>query len=343
MHPFDNVFVPLPRYRIAICSSCHNAVFPSSIKTHVNTHHCYLPVRHRQQIIQRAVELERRGILGSDVSGIQFPSPGDPAVPGLPVWPDGKKCIVPGPDGHPCGHIRRTYRGIQAHCRDAHGWTNVRARGRPSAGVSPGGEGDVWVDSIHCQQFGKTGTLQRLFEVTPAQASTSTMEGSVHQSHPDSAKQILAQFNELANTVKDNDQKAAAVIGEQSRFSANMWVRRTGWPRHLQGFDREWLAGTAQPRDPEEREERNPRNTEDKGKDKGKDEGAATEKALARVLLAVERVIWRAQRASRVEIVGSTAINYISRRGRVVIRTKSRFTQSKRARRWNGTPNRGRR
>ena len=23
-----------------------------------------------------------------------------------------------------------------------------------------------------------------------------------------------------------------------------MWARRTGWPRHLRGFDREWLVTT---------------------------------------------------------------------------------------------------
>lgn len=35
---------------------------------------------------------------------------------------------------------------------------------------------------------------------------------------------------------------------------------------------------------------------------------------MARVCLAVERLIWRAQKASRAEVVGSAAVNYIERR-----------------------------
>ncbi|KAK3314425.1 hypothetical protein B0H66DRAFT_643789 [Apodospora peruviana] len=307
MHPFNDMFVPLGQYRVAICSLCHYAVLPGSIKTHVDTHHRYLPAQHRQQIAAHALELKRQGVLASSSDGIRFPTPEDTAVPGLPVWADGKKCMVPGPDGQACGHIRRTKRGIQVHCGDSHSWVNRRARGGKPGAVAAGGQDDVWVDGIHCQQFGKTGALQRLFEVTPA-PSTSTVEGSVDQSQPNPAEQIMAQFGELAKAVKDKDQNAAAVIGEQSRFSANMWVRRTGWPRHLRGFDREWLAGMAQPQDMGKGKERN------YGDDEEDDEGAASEEALARVLLAVDRVIWRAQRVSRVDIVGSAAINYISRR-----------------------------
>ncbi|KAK4171927.1 hypothetical protein QBC36DRAFT_85368, partial [Triangularia setosa] len=113
MHPFDHMFVQLRRYRVAVCSSCHYAVLPGSIKTHVNTHHRYLPARQRQQMVGRALELERQGILASSRDGIRFPNPEDAAVPGLPVFTDGKKCVLPGPDGQVCGHTRRTKRGIQ--------------------------------------------------------------------------------------------------------------------------------------------------------------------------------------------------------------------------------------
>ena len=44
------------------------------------------------------------------------------------------------------------------------------------------------------------------------------------------------------------------------------------------------------------------------------DDGARSEAALAIALLAVERVIWRAQKASQAEVVGSAAVNYIERR-----------------------------
>ncbi|KAK4220415.1 hypothetical protein QBC38DRAFT_328223, partial [Podospora fimiseda] len=232
-----------------------------------------------------------------------------PAIADLPVWPDGKKCVLPGADGRPCGYIQRTRYGIQKHCREAHGWVNRRGRGGKPGTVVAGGEGEAWIDGIHCQRLAHTGILQRLFEVSPPACTDEP--GGAHGGQRGPADQVLSQFKALAEAIKDSDRKAAAEIGEQSRsrVSANMWVRRTGWSRHLRGFDREWLVSmTAQPRDCRKWEERNHKD------DKEQDE-ATSEEELARVLLAVERVIWRAQRVSRVDVVGSAAINYISRRG----------------------------
>ncbi|KAK4182229.1 hypothetical protein QBC35DRAFT_421075, partial [Podospora australis] len=126
MYPFDRAFLLLPQPRIAICRSCHDAVFPQSVRTHVNTRHQYLPTQERRQISDRASELQCQGVLSPDIDDVRFPSPGDAAVAMLPVWPDGKKCTIPGPDGRPCGYILRTRQGIQMHCRDAHGWVNKR-------------------------------------------------------------------------------------------------------------------------------------------------------------------------------------------------------------------------
>ena len=50
------------------------------------------------------------------------------------------------------------------------------------------------------------------------------------------------------------------------------------------------------------------------GGDRDRDGRARSEAALAVVLLAVERMIWRVQKASQVEVVGSAAVNYIERR-----------------------------
>jgi hypothetical protein len=71
----------------------------------------------------------------------------------------------------------------------------------------------------------QTGPPQRLFEVTPPGG------GSVGT-------------GEAVEAVEASDKAAAALVGEQSRMSANMWVRRTGWPRRLRGFDCRWLAAT---------------------------------------------------------------------------------------------------
>ena len=166
--------------------------------------------------------------------------------------------------------------------------------------------------------------MQRLFEVTtPANAAASGSRGEI----ADFQAAIQAEFKVAAQAIKEKDETAAALIGDQSRLSANMWVRRTGWPRHLRGFDREWLVTTMQRPVAEKEEEAEEGNGigdgEDRedgeevsgqGGDRDRDDRARSEAALTVVLLAVERVIWRAQKASQVEVVGSAAVNYIERR-----------------------------
>ena len=82
----------------------------------------------------------------------------------------------------------------------------------------------MWVDGIHCQRFGRTGTLQRLFEVTPANAAVRGSRGEI----ADFQAAIRAEFEAAARAIKEKDEAVAALIGDQSRLSANMWVRRIG-------------------------------------------------------------------------------------------------------------------
>ena len=66
-------------------------------------------------------------------------------------------------------------------------------------------------------------------------------------------------------------------------------MNRAGWAKHLAGLDREWLTHLVR------RPER-------------------WEKALKRVCMAVEMVIWKAQKSSRTDVIGLAAMNYINRR-----------------------------
>ena len=175
------------------------------------------------------------------------------------------------------------------------------------------------MDGVYCQRLGQTGALQRLFEVIAPAAAPSDGhnqgegegEGEGEGKGEDgggSQAAIKATFEASARAIQEKDKAAAALVGEQSRLSANMWVRRTGWARHLRGFDREWLATTTQRPaiiTPGEEEEEDGEEEE---------EEAQSEAELATVWLAVERVIWRAQRASSAEVVGSAAVHYIERR-----------------------------
>ena len=205
-----------------------------SVASHVNSRHRHLAARVRQRIVAEALALRDDGSLAADTNNIRFPDEVIPAIDGLPVWSDGKKCIE-------CGFIQRGRKHIQKHCRSEHGWTNPRKRGGKPGAQPAGGLGEVWVDGVYCRRFGQAGVLQRLFEVTtPANTAASGSRGDT----ADFQVAIRAEFEVAARAIKEKDEAAAALIGDQSRLSANMWVRRTGWPRHLRGFDREWLATT---------------------------------------------------------------------------------------------------
>ena len=157
---FDEFFKRFPAFRIAVCREHCGAVTAKSVASHVDSYHSHLAPGDRRRIVEEGLALQDDGLLAANIDGIRFPSEVIPAIDGLPMWSDGKKCIQ-------CGHIRRTRQDIQRHCQSAHGWINPRGRGRKLGAGPVGGLGEVWVDGIHCQRFGRTGALQRLFEVVP--------------------------------------------------------------------------------------------------------------------------------------------------------------------------------
>ncbi|KAK4031612.1 hypothetical protein C8A01DRAFT_51362 [Parachaetomium inaequale] len=130
------------------------------------------------------------------------------------------------------------------------------------------------------------GALQRFFEVVPLPAGEGQVQGESGSESGSMEEAIRAEFEAAARAIKEKDEAAAALIGE--------------------------ITTTQRPAPEKEREEAS--GDVDGAGGREADDKARSEAALAVVLLAVERVIWRAQKASQVEVVGSAAVNYIEQR-----------------------------
>ncbi|KAK4118892.1 hypothetical protein N657DRAFT_556715, partial [Parathielavia appendiculata] len=100
MAVFNEVFIPLPTSWIAICREHCRAVTAKSIISHINSQHRHITAQVHRRIVEEASALRDDGLLAADVRGIRFPNEVVPAIDGLPVWSDGKKCVQ-------CAHIRR--------------------------------------------------------------------------------------------------------------------------------------------------------------------------------------------------------------------------------------------
>ena len=136
MVAFDEIFTPLPAFRTAVCQEHGSVVTARSVTSHVNSRHRHLAARVRQRIVAEALALRDAGSLAANTNNIRFPDEVVPAIEGLPVWSDGKKCIE-------YGYIRRTREDIQKHCRLEHGWANPRGRGGKPGAKPAGGLGEV--------------------------------------------------------------------------------------------------------------------------------------------------------------------------------------------------------
>lgn len=171
---------------------------------------------------------------------VVYPSATLELVADLAIWRDGLKRIADTPDGRPCSYIVRGLQNIQAHCRDEHGWENVRKRGRAPRGRQPEAR-KTWVESVRCQNFGKAGKLGNLFELG---ARRERRRGEEEEGADLIERQVEAAFRKATVEMEMADKEADSVVQEDGNtYITNAWLKRAGWAKHLAGFDQEWLAG----------------------------------------------------------------------------------------------------
>jgi superfamily II DNA helicase RecQ len=177
---------------------------------------------------------------------------------------------------------------MQEHCWKEHAWANPRKRGRPYQGDNT--DSQPWQEGVWCQKFQLGGQLARLFEVSPP-STEGTQHPADEEGDDDNVERALeASFRQGAAALQQAQRAAhVRVEADSNRYVWHGWLQRTQWARHLARFDRRWLLQQVQ-------------------------QPGEQERALGRVCWAVERVIWKAQRASSPDVVGLPAATFIERR-----------------------------
>jgi hypothetical protein len=260
MEPFNTLFEYLPSHRIGICKAHYHGVLLSQLSSHLQSGHKELTVATRKAIVLAATAFPDWATSAEEVV---YPRPDTPTVAHLPVYKDGFMCQAD--TRGVCSFIVRTLQGIQKHCRDEHGWTNPRKRGRPYQSEEAGSAS--WREGVWCQKYQPSGQLGRLFQVSPLRS-----EGAQYAANEEGDLQRALKASFLQSTIalqKAQKDAHALVEVDSNRYLWNTWLRRTQWARHLAGFNRSWLLRQAQRPDDKEG-------------------------ALRRVCWAVEMVIWKA-------------------------------------------------
>lgn len=273
MEQFNAVFEYFPAHRIGVCETHHQAVLQPEIRTHLNSRHKELTPRTRSNVVLATAAYQQWAATEDEVV---YPSAASEPIPHLPVFNDGLACVL-------CGYIRRTKQGIQAHCREMHGWENSGKRGRTYKGCQLEAQ-IAWRNGVWCQKFQSARRLGRLFEVSQPSHSRAPVEDSDMQ---EAVQVSLSQATERFDAAEQK--KQAKIQADQDRFQYSAWLNGAGWAKHLKGLDRQWVSTLT----------RKP---------------ARGERGLDQVCWAVEMVIWKAQQASRPDVVGMNAMNYINRR-----------------------------
>lgn len=276
MDQFQQTFIHIAESKVVICIPCRSNVTKKTIRTHLNSAHAYWTTATRASLIEIFEGLDD---VAEKAEQIVFPDPKTKPFSCLPLHTDGKKCIATDEAGRQCGYIQRRDQHIREHCTREHGWINPRKRGRvPKATRST--HQTMWADDVCCQQFGRVGAFQRLFEVgrVPADQGTDSVQSS-----------IVRAFTVAGASMKKMEKDQSAMVTPLSIRTTQSWVRRAGWGKHLKGFDRSWLASRLLKPGPKER-------------------------GLKKVCLAMECMVWKAHQACHADVVGSASMNYINRR-----------------------------
>ncbi|KAJ3519961.1 hypothetical protein NM208_g13919 [Fusarium decemcellulare] len=238
--PSMEPFVYSAEYPFAICKRCRVGLVASEIMNHLKNKHGHFDRQERQRIKKAVAACKGVSEDQHGLRGWVLPPPTISPNPYIePPRQDGLGC-------NDCAYVVREVRRMQEHCRTKHGWVNNRKRGRQRRQAQPRGQPVPWRIGVQCQQVCHWGHGRRWFEVGRAESDTQQQERARKQGEYQDAvgffkhmyREDEAAFESEANArIQDHDDK----------HDAQTWLNRCGWPRHLEGMQRDQLRGLLQP------------------------------------------------------------------------------------------------
>lgn len=286
MESFEQLFRHLPEHRVALCRQCAIAIPPIYVSTHLKEHHPSVSASVRGEVV---AAVETLTDLAWKPDNVLVPKPAKQVIEGLPRYRDGIVCL-----SEACWYTCKTLRGIRGHCGEKHGWENAQKRGGDARRKSKQSDNKIWRDGQLCQRLFKAAGWPAYFPIE-ADMVDIVDEGDV-------VAVLQAGLKELQYRRKEANEAAEKQgIQEGNRYLANSWIKFTGWPTHLQGFSRQELLRFRRPANGEREKEEDEVETEE-------------ERGLGEACNAMRRLIRKAFRTSRPEVVGRSALEFINRR-----------------------------
>ena len=240
----------LPEYGVVVCKQCQYAILPSEISSHFERkrpHHFTKAVR--QQITQKVAEIQGLIQDQGELKGCIFPFPIDTAEPvtalGEPKA-NGFRCTIQNPEGT-CPYISTALRKMRTHYWTEHKWKSTDKGGRRrKSNITQQVQKVPWRSGVKYQRFFKQGAKSGFFEVGRAIQSEQVVQ----------VKSIWEIFQEKASHefCRIEDIQARKIEATDESKEPNPWLRRTGWARHLGGFDQVKMRDLVRPADENEPE-----------------------------------------------------------------------------------------
>ena len=249
MSDFEDIFTPLPVYRIIVCKKCQWAVVPDHVRKHLAAHHSTLSKSERQTII---AAVESCSWLARTAADVVYPSPEDAPVEGLPIFYNSIRCTRRDESNRQCQYACQTGRGIRKHCEEQHGWTNTQKRGGDARRKLKHAPNRTWECNRPCQLFFKVPGWIRYFEINPD--STDTEQGGLNTFEDRLSLFFRKQEDDIQRWQEDAQGQANRVEGFDDHRSAVVpWLRPTGIVDHVRGLKKDEIrAAIAIPSDDQE-------------------------------------------------------------------------------------------